>query len=169
MVGSTLSGSVVAKTKTRNSGGSSTSFSRALKPCVVTMCASSTMYTLKRLLTGAKKARSRRSRASSTPPWLAASISITSSEPGPSGASATHEPHTPHGVDVGPCSQLSERARIRADDVLPQPRGEVTWRGRRPGSTGTSSVSPGEREEELDLPAVLDPDEAQVRRGDPEV
>src|SRR5215208_6729686 len=39
MVGSTFSGSVVAKTKTRNSGGSSTTFSRALKPCVVTAVA----------------------------------------------------------------------------------------------------------------------------------
>jgi hypothetical protein len=26
---------------------------------------------------------------------------------------------------VGPCSQLSERARMRADDVLPQPRGPL--------------------------------------------
>ena len=28
-----------------------------------------------------------------------------------------------HGVGVGPRSQFSERARMRADDVLPQPRG----------------------------------------------
>lgn len=41
----------------------------------------------------------------------------------PPGASATHEPHTPHGVDVGPWTQLSDRARMRADDVLPHPRG----------------------------------------------
>ena len=34
-----------------------------------------------------------------------------------------HESQTPHGVGVGPCSQFSERARIRAEDVLPQPRG----------------------------------------------
>ena len=27
------------------------------------------------------------------------------------------------GVDVGPCTQFSERARMRADDVFPQPRG----------------------------------------------
>jgi RNA polymerase sigma-70 factor (sigma-E family) len=73
-------------------------------------------------LTGAKKARSRRSRASSTPPWLAASISMTSIDPGPSGASETHDVQTPQGVAVGPCSQFSERARIRADEVLPQPR-----------------------------------------------
>ena len=43
--------------------------------------------------------------------------------PGPSGASAMHDAHTPHGSGVGPCSQFSERARMRADDVLPQPRG----------------------------------------------
>ena len=40
-------------------------------------------------------------------------------------ASATQDPQTPHGVDVGPCSQFSERARIRADEVLPQPRGPL--------------------------------------------
>src|SRR2546421_544959 len=87
------------------------------------MCASSITYTLNRLATGAKIARSRRSRASSTPPCEAASISITSIDPGPSGASATHESHSPHGSGVGPFSQLSERARIRALLVLPQPRG----------------------------------------------
>src|SRR5688572_13660913 len=43
--------------------------------------------------------------------------------PGPPGASETHEAQTPHGSGVGPCTQLSERARIRADDVLPHPRG----------------------------------------------
>ncbi|SKU09946.1 Uncharacterised protein [Mycobacteroides abscessus subsp. abscessus] len=43
MVGSTFSGSVVAKTKIRCSGGSSTILSSALKPAVVTMCASSMM------------------------------------------------------------------------------------------------------------------------------
>ena len=57
------------------------------------------------------------------PPWLAASSSVTSTLPGPLGARATQESHTPHGVGVGPCSQFSERAMMRADDVLPQPRG----------------------------------------------
>ena len=75
--------------------------------------------------TGAKNARSRRSRASSTPPWLAASISMTSMEPGPFGASSLHESQTPHGSGVGPWAQFSERARIRALDVLPQPRGPL--------------------------------------------
>ena len=40
-----------------------------------------------------------------------------------SGARETQESHLPHGVEVGPCSQLSERAIIRAEEVLPQPRG----------------------------------------------
>jgi hypothetical protein len=43
--------------------------------------------------------------------------------PGPLGASATHESQVPHGVGVGPSAQFSDRARMRADDVLPQPRG----------------------------------------------
>ena len=51
------------------------------------------------------------------------SISMTSIEPPPSGASPRHESHCPHGSGVGPCSQLRERARIRALEVLPQPRG----------------------------------------------
>ncbi|CAM2986766.1 hypothetical protein SKPI104516_13300 [Skermania piniformis] len=125
MVGSTLSGSVVAKTKIRCSGGSSTIFNSALKPAVVTMCASSTMNTRYRDSAGAKTARSRSSRVSSTPPWLAASSSITSRLPGPPGASAMQESHTPHGDAVGPCTQFNERARIRADEVLPHPRGPL--------------------------------------------
>ena len=28
-----------------------------------------------------------------------------------------------HGVAVGPCAQFNDRARMRADDVFPQPRG----------------------------------------------
>src|SRR5438132_14009579 len=40
-------------------------------------------------------------------------------------AISTHGPQTPHGSGVGPFSQLSARARIRADVVFPQPRGPV--------------------------------------------
>ena len=36
---------------------------------------------------------------------------------------APHESHTLHGVGVGPFSQFNDRARMRADEVLPQPRG----------------------------------------------
>ena len=125
MVCSTFSGSVVAKTNFTNSGGSSTSFSSALNAADVTMWASSMMYTLNRDEIGAKKAFSRRSRASSTPLCDAASISMTSSEPLPLGASATQESQTPHGSGVGPRSQFSDRARMRALEVLPQPRGPL--------------------------------------------
>src|SRR5690242_21858031 len=45
--------------------------------------------------------------------------------PGPEGASATQESQTPQGSGVGPLTQFSERARIRALDVLPQPRGPL--------------------------------------------
>src|SRR5690348_2847670 len=45
--------------------------------------------------------------------------------PGPVGASATQESQTPQGSGVGPLTQFSERARIRALDVLPQPRGPL--------------------------------------------
>src|SRR4051812_8967825 len=48
---------------------------------------------------------------------------MTSIEPTPSLLSERQDAHTPHGSGVGPCSQLSERARMRALDVLPQPRG----------------------------------------------
>ena len=60
---------------------------------------------------------------SSTPLCVAASSSVTSRFPGPPGASDTQDSHFPQGVDVGPSTQFSERARMRADDVLPQPRG----------------------------------------------
>ena len=124
-MGSTFSGSVVAKMKTTCSGGSSTIFSRALNPAVVTMCASSMMKMRYREEAGEKPAWSRSSRVSSTPPWLAASSSVTSNVPPPPGPRPTQESHTPHGVDVGPCTQFSERARMRAEDVLPQPRGPL--------------------------------------------
>src|SRR5437588_2226656 len=45
--------------------------------------------------------------------------------PGPEGASATQESETPQGSGVGPLTQFRERARIRALDVLPQPRGPL--------------------------------------------
>src|SRR6266702_7571247 len=45
--------------------------------------------------------------------------------PAPEGASATQESQTPQGSGVGPLTQFSERARIRALDVLPQPRGPL--------------------------------------------
>ena len=50
---------------------------------------------------------------------------MTSTVPEPPRASATHESHSPHGSGVGPCSQLRQRARMRALVVLPQPRGPL--------------------------------------------
>ena len=41
------------------------------------------------------------------------------------GANSTQERQVPQGTAVGPCSQLRARARIRALDVLPQPRGPL--------------------------------------------
>ena len=64
-----------------------------------------------------------RSRASSTPPWLAASISTTSNEPDPSKESSRHDSHSPHGESVGASAQFKQRARMRAEVVFPQPRG----------------------------------------------
>ena len=58
---------------------------------------------------------------SSIPRWLAASISITSSEV--PFAIETQELQVPSGVTVGPYAQLSAFARIRAIDVFPVPRG----------------------------------------------
>ncbi len=57
---------------------------------------------------------------SSTERFEAASISITSSEV--PREIETHDSHSPQGVSVGPFTQLSERARIFASDVLPVPR-----------------------------------------------
>ena len=87
---------------------------------------------------------SRRSRASSTPPWDAASISTTS-RCCPS-RTATHWSQEPQGSGVGPDSQLTILARIRAVEVLPVPRGPQSRkacarrpsepRPRAPGSRG---------------------------------
>src|ERR1051325_9955281 len=60
------------------------------------------------------------SRMVSMPVWLAASISRTSmSRPC---AISTHASQTPHGSAVGPLTQFSARARMRAVVVLPDPR-----------------------------------------------
>ena len=57
---------------------------------------------------------------SSTELFDAASISITSREV--PAAIDVHASHVPQGSSVGPFTQLSERARILAIDVLPVPR-----------------------------------------------
>src|SRR4051794_33132502 len=71
---------------------------------------------------------------------------MTSSEPGPSGARAMQDSQTPQGVEVGPCAQFSDRARIRADEVLPQPRGPLNryaWLIRPPSTAFISGVVTG--------------------------
>ena len=113
--------SVVQSTKTTWSGGSSSVFRTAFDASFVSMCASSTMYTFLRPCTGRSATRSRISRMSSMPRWLAASSSITSTDV--ASWIERHDSHSLHGVGVGPCSQLIAFARILAIDVLPVPRG----------------------------------------------
>ena len=58
---------------------------------------------------------------SSIPRWLAASISTTSRDVPL--AIVMQELQVLSGVAVGPCSQLSALARMRASEVFPVPRG----------------------------------------------
>ncbi|CAM3866745.1 hypothetical protein NOZE110980_18490 [Nocardioides zeicaulis] len=48
---------------------------------------------------------------------------MTSIDPGPPRARSRQLSHSPHGSEIGARAQLSARARIRAEVVLPQPRG----------------------------------------------
>ena len=61
---------------------------------------------------------------SSTLVRLAASISCTSVER--PAAISSQKAQVPQGVSVGPFSQFSERAKMRASVVLPVPRGPVS-------------------------------------------
>ena len=72
-------------------------------------------------LAGANFTASRSARISSMPRLLAASISSTSNAV-PSRI-ATAVPHVLSGVGVGPLTQLMQRAKILAAEVLPEPRG----------------------------------------------
>jgi len=114
----------VAKMKITRGGGSSRIFSSAFQASRVSMCASSTMYTFHRdSSVGAYIARSRRSRASSTPRLEAASISTTSSDVRPL-QMRSHDSHTPHGSPFSArCGQFSAIASTRAAVVFPTPRG----------------------------------------------
>ena len=103
MVDSTFSGSVVAKTKTRCSGGSSTIFSRALKPCggdhvrlVDDEHPDSATRRARR--TPGRAARGCRRRRRGSPRRARRRRCCR----GRSGASATHDPHTPHGIGRRP-------------------------------------------------------------------
>ena len=125
MVGRTRCGSVVASTNTTRGGGSSRVLSRALNAAVESMWHSSTTYTFQRACTGAKRERSISSRMLSTPVLEAASISITSRAL--PAAIEVQSSQVPQGSGVGPslATQLSERARMRALEVLPVPRGPL--------------------------------------------
>src|SRR5438067_10366123 len=81
------------------------------------------MYIFLRPPTATSGARSINTRASSTLLCDAASISKTAGDL-PSLIS-THCVHFWQGSAVGPDSQFKHLARIRADEVLPQPRGPV--------------------------------------------
>ena len=78
MVAGILCGSVVAKIKITCDGGSSNVFNKALKAAVLSICASSIIYTFFRKTLGKKLTFSRISRISSTPLLLAASNSTIS-------------------------------------------------------------------------------------------
>ena len=123
IVGSTLSGSVVASTNTTCGGGSSIDFSSVFDAADVSMCTSSRRYTLRFAVAPSPRLiRDTRSRASSTPRFDAASISMRS-ENVPA-AIDTQFSHWPHGSPSAPSSrQFSALARMRAVVVLPFPRG----------------------------------------------
>ncbi len=122
MVGSTFCGSVVASTNTTCGGGSSSVFSSAFDAAVDSMWTSSRMYTFVR--PGVPIAvLAIRSRMASTPLLEAASSSWTSNDVPCS--TATHDSQTPHGSPSIGFSQLSTLARMRADEVLPVPRGPL--------------------------------------------
>jgi len=55
--------------------------------------------------------------------WVLVAASISSTSMSRPCAISTQASHTPHGSAVGPFSQFSARARIRAVVVLPTPRG----------------------------------------------
>ena len=122
MVAGILCGSVVARMKMAWAGGSSSVFNSALKALSVSICTSSTIYTLYFPETGGYCTFSRRSRISLTPLLEAASISKMSRLPS---ESARQTAHSPQGEPFTGRSQLTARAKMRATVVLPVPRGPV--------------------------------------------
>src|ERR1051325_1618932 len=92
-------------------------------------------------------ARSRRSRASSTPRFDAASSSTTSRLAAPV-QMRVHESHSPHGSPATPLdcrrSQFSAIARMRAAVVFPTPRGPANrypWATRPPATAPRSAAA----------------------------
>src|SRR5213594_1875662 len=101
-------------------GGSSSVLSRALNAEFDSMCTSSMMQIRYMPRNGVNLTFSRISRTSSTPVFDAQSISMTSTEV--PWAISAQAGQVLQGVPVGPFSQLSALARMRATVVLPTPR-----------------------------------------------
>ena len=120
IVSGSFCGSVVARMKTMCAGGSSSVFSSALNAEVDSICTSSMMYTLYLPYCGGYFTVSRKSRISSTPLLLAASISMMSRLS--SFSIRIQFGHFPQGSPFSGCSQLMALARIFAVEVLPVPR-----------------------------------------------
>src|SRR6218665_1202667 len=122
MVGMILCFSVVARINLACLGGSSSVFRKALKAAVLSMCTSSMIYTLYSPNCGANLTWSTRLRMSSTELLLAASSSYTFSE-----APELKDRQDSHWSQASPLSemlvQLMVLAKIRAQVVLPTPRG----------------------------------------------
>ena len=120
IVAGTFCSSVVARINIRCAGGSSKIFSRALKAAMESICTSSMMYTRFFTAVGENTASSRRARTLSTPLLEAASSSTTSRiEPS---RMPRQDGHCPQGLPFTGCSQLTARAKMRAQVVLPVPR-----------------------------------------------
>ena len=120
MVGMTLCGSVVARTKTTRDGGSSSVFNKAAEADFESWWTSSRMYTFQ-CPGDVCHALAVRSRMASTPLFEAESNSRTSSDR--PWVIATQLAHSLHASPSLGFSQLSALARMRAVVVLPVPRG----------------------------------------------
>ena len=115
--------SVVARIRTVLGGGSSSVFNNALKAGKVIMWTSSMMYTFQRPAAGSKRTLSRRFRTSFMPLFEAASISIRSNIL--SWLTATQFSQVSSGSPSDGLRQFRALANMRAEDVLPTPRGPV--------------------------------------------
>ena len=121
IVGSTLSPSVVAKTKRTCAGGSSRVFRSAFHAAFESMWHSSTMKILNFELAGLNWTDSMIGLTSSTLLCDAASSSVTSSDRPP--AISRQFGHLPQGSTPSGEAQLSAFAKMRESVVLPMPRG----------------------------------------------
>ena len=152
IVASTLSPSVVAKTKRTCGGGSSRVFRSAFQAAFESMWHSSTMNILKRDEAGLNCTESIMGFTSSTLLCDAASSSTTSSER--PAAISWQFAHLPHGSGPFGERQLRAFAKMRESVVLPMPRGpmkryafairpdSIAWRRvRTTGSCPTTSAN----------------------------